>query len=155
MRAFIEQIPRRNPYIGRDRFEDSLEDYVYSYNNDVILDAVAHRYIDWAEADDPDANYFYNFIDMQTDEAFKCPAEAVARAHMNYGNKVYLYHMTYEPTTSFWGDTPSWIGVGHADDLQFVFGWHYIPGMEWNMPPLEINMTLDVMRYWTNFAKTG
>lgn len=155
IRAFVDQLPRRNPYINKDRFEASLPQYVYNYNNDIILDAVQQQYVDWALADDPDTNYFYYFIELDSDEAFKCPADATARAHVRIGSNVYMYHMTYKPSKSFLGDLPTWKGVAHADDLQFIFGWHFIPGKEHPMTPLEVNMTLDTMTYWTNFARTG
>ena len=119
------------------------------------MDAMEQQYVDWSVADDVDANYFYTYMEMITDEAFVCPLDGTARAHMLAGNTVYMYHMTHEPFTSVWPDTPSWMGVAHAEDLQFVFGYHFIPEEEHPMAPEELPMIIQTMEYWTNFAKTG
>ena len=119
------------------------------------MDAMEQNYVDWADAEQDDANYFYTYMRLITDEAFVCPLDLTARAHMQNGNTVYMYHMTHLPSQSVWPDVPTWLGVAHAEDLQFVFGYHFIPEENHPMAPEELPMILQTMKYWTNFAKTG
>lgn len=153
MRAFPEQIPRRRPEIPRSRWETAKEDYIYSYTNDVIMDAVDQTYLDWAVVDDPDANYIWHFIDMNTDEAFACPTNECARAWSEAGNDVYLYEFTHIPSNQ--DGLPSWQGAAHGSEAQFVFGVALNPLASIVQTPEEINMTMYMMEAWTNFAKTG
>ena len=152
-RAFPEQLPRRNPFIPKSRWDMALDQFVYSYQNDVILEAINQQYVDWTVADDPDANYFYFFVDMNTDEAFACPTDFYARAWAEAGNNVYLYQFNHIPSNQ--NGLPSWQGVAHGDDAQFVFGLALNPRSDLEQTPEEINMTMYMMGAWTNFAKTG
>ena len=60
-------------------------------------------YVDWKSADDPDANYFYTYVDMMTDEAFACPTDSYARAYAKAGNSVFLYQFTHLPSDPVFG----------------------------------------------------
>ncbi len=153
MRAFPEQIPRRDPYIPRSRWDTVVPEYVYSYSNDLIIDGVNQQYVDWTVADDPDANYFWFFVDMNTDEAFACPTDTYARAWAEHGNDVYLFQFTHIPSNQ--GGLPRWQGSAHGSDAQFVFGVALNPLSDLEQTPEEINMTMYMMKAWTNFAKTG
>ncbi|XP_072020282.1 acetylcholinesterase-like [Amphiura filiformis] len=153
MRAFPEQIPRRVPYIPRSRWDSVVPMWVFMYTNDLILDAVDQQYIDWTVADDPDANYFWIWVDMNTDEGFACPTDTYARTWSQHGNDVYLYQLTHLPSNH--EGLPTWLGVAHNDELQFVFGRALNPLGDLEQTPEEINMTVYIMKSWTNFAKTG
>ncbi len=155
MRAFPEQIPRRNPFIPRSRWDLVVPQWVYSYSNDLIIEAVNQQYIDWNVADDPDANYFWIWVQMNTDEGFACPTDKFARAWAEKGNDVYLYQFTHVPSSQS-GSIPSWLEASHNVDLEFVFGRALNPLIEdLVQTPEETNMTLYLMKAWTNFAKTG
>lgn len=159
-RAFLRQINTDEGYANRTEFRDALERFTYTYVNDVIVDSIMQEYVDWAIADDPEANYFYDYIAVQTDEAFACPSVDFARYYAENGQDVYLYDFTHLPNQTVWTSelaSPGWKGVAHAEDLQFIFGYHFNPYLTlWdNMPLEEVDFTVDVMRYYTNFAKTG
>ena len=54
------------------------------------------------------------------------------------------------------GNGPGWLGVVHTEDIQFVFGWPFIPEWMADRQPLndeEIELSVKMMKMWTNFAK--
>lgn len=154
-RAYPGQIARRFPFSDYAFYRETLDNFIYTYHNDLILDSIDEHYVDWKIADDPDSNYFYTYMEVITDEAFACPVDSTARAYVASGNTVYMYQLTHLPSKSVWPDIPSWKGVAHAEDMQFVFGYHFIPDEEHDMTSEEQDMSIQTMKYWTNFAKTG
>ncbi|XP_071498731.1 acetylcholinesterase-like [Diadema antillarum] len=157
-RAFPAKVPFEDPSIDEAELRESFLQFTYTYSNDVIVDAMMQQYVDWTVADDPEANFFYYYMDAETDEAFACPADGWARAYAEIGQDVYYYQFTHYPNTSAWsGDGWPWKGVAHGEDLQFIFGFHFNPAYDrWDdMPQKEIELSLDIIRYYANFAKTG
>lgn len=56
------------------------------------------------------------------------------------------------------GISPTWLGAGHGEDLRFVFGYSFIPGLSEFRGPMtaeEDELSVKVIRFWTNFARTG
>ncbi|XP_070549160.1 acetylcholinesterase-like [Ptychodera flava] len=121
--------------------------------NTVGVSAIKLIYMNWEDADLQDSDYIDALVQMIGDENFICPMDLSARAYAQSGAKVYLYHMTHTPANSIW--RIKWMGPAHAEDIPFVFGWHFFHGANWTMPPEEVEMSLSIMKYWTNFAKTG
>lgn len=155
LRAYPEQIPKKNPYSDYDKFVDRIERFTYVDKTAVTVNAIEQQYIDWQLADNPSTNYFYNYMDLMTDEAFHCPAEHTARTYALNGNKVYRYYFNHMPARSVWPPVPSWWGIAHAEDIPFFFGWAFSDTFNWFQTPEEKTLALDMMRYFTNFAKTG
>ncbi|XP_033121778.1 acetylcholinesterase-like [Anneissia japonica] len=128
-------------------------------SNPHILDSIYFEYTDWSHADDPEANYFDSGVQLATDFQFLCPSDAVQRAHVPVGNKVYVYLMSYTPKVPIFGFDFDWLGAGHAEELQFVFGLPFLNGTHiysLEQPSdTDRNLSVEFMRYWTNFAKTG
>ncbi|XP_070549176.1 acetylcholinesterase-like [Ptychodera flava] len=122
-------------------------------NNPAVLDAVKLMYVNWEEADNDEADYLDAFFQMGTDHGFTCPADVSARSYSQAGANVYLYIMTHVPARSIW--RLKWMRAAHAEDLPLLFGWHFSFWEDWTMPPEDVEMSLKVMKYWTNFAKTG
>ncbi|XP_077865096.1 acetylcholinesterase-like [Saccoglossus kowalevskii] len=134
--------------------------------NPAVLDAIRLLYVDWEHVDNEDADYLDALCQMLGDHIFVCPADVAARAHYAAGQSVYLYHMTHTPARNVyqvaWAET-----AFHGDDIPFVFGYHFLPGIwmgrqdgedvvvQWPMPEVEVQLSLEIMKYWTNFAKTG
>lgn len=158
LRAYPSYVVRqRPPDMTLEDFREMLPDYLY-YSSPMVASAVEQWYIDWTKADNVSENHIESFINLHTDQAFACPAEAMARAMYETGAPVYRYEMTHIPTMSVFAGVPGWLGAGHAEELQFVFGW----GLNQKLTPLlrrqsdeEKEMTVQFMRYWTNFIKTG
>ncbi|XP_041459800.1 cholinesterase 1-like isoform X1 [Lytechinus variegatus] len=132
---------------------------------DILLDAVLHEYTDWSIADDPNSDYFQSAVDAVGDFSFKCPTDAIIRAHVSAGDTVYRYIFNYPVTTSSYfhvvGVLPftPWLGAGHAEELFYVWGGPFIDQLDnvhgQNVTDDEKTLAVNMMRFWTNFAKTG
>ncbi|XP_070551030.1 acetylcholinesterase-like [Ptychodera flava] len=122
-------------------------------HNPTAQDAIQLMYIPWADVAANDTNYAEAYIEMQGDYMFVCPADKSARAYSNSGANVYMYHMTHAPANPLYGI--QWAAAGHAEELPFVFGTHFNALSNWPLAQEEVNMSLSIMTYWTNMAKTG
>ncbi|XP_070551765.1 acetylcholinesterase-like [Ptychodera flava] len=141
------------PTVSKSQFDVFFPVFLFdpAKSSSAAHDAVKLMYVDWATVDSDDANYAQALSQMIGDQMFVCPTDLSARAYSEAGSKVYRYFMTHVPATSVW--PISWMGAAHYEDIQFVFGYHFLNLTI--MPQEEINMTLQIMKYWTNFAKTG
>ena len=90
---------------------------------------------------------------MTGDESFICPAVNLARTFSQDGNKVYMYHFTHSSSTGIY-DSP-WLRASHAEEIPYIFGWHFLRHMEMRYAREEAFLALQIMNYWTNFVKTG
>ena len=88
---------------------------------------------------------------------FACGTEATARYMEATGAPVYRYEMTHDPSWSIWFGVPGWMGAGHGEELQYVFGLdldHKLSRIV-RQTDEEMEMSVQFMRYWTNFVRTG
>lgn len=117
---------------------------------------IAHQYTDWS---DP---YNYESIrlqycDIHGDAGFAVPAVSTSLLHAaGNRNNSYLYTFVPAPTHRF-VTTPTWVPeADHGDEIQYMMGLLPI-GTELNTPyeNWERELSLTMMTYWTNFAKTG
>ncbi|XP_070551703.1 acetylcholinesterase-like [Ptychodera flava] len=122
-------------------------------SNPAVVDAVKLMYVNWEDADSEDADYVEALSQTNGDMYFVCPADLSARAHFQAGSNVYQYQMTHIPAKSLF--KMKWLKATHAEDIPFVFGYHFDSAMNWTMSDDDVMMTLKIMKYWTNFAKTG
>ncbi len=132
------------------------------YVNDLIIDGVEQEYIDWTKVDDPRADYYDEWEAIATDYWYTWPAILETRLHaMANVNDVYLYYFTHTPSISFYtagNIQPKWLGATHGEELQFVFGYPFDTPtyLDFHLyPEDEMTFSYQVMKYWTNFAKTG
>ncbi|PIK47771.1 putative acetylcholinesterase [Apostichopus japonicus] len=155
--TFADKSLEQDPYCGKLRFDRILSEYAELYGTEFAAKAVEFEYVDWAHADNKSANYFRNFIDIETDENFLCPIDETARAFLRKGATVFRWMFSYIPTYSVYPPIPKWKGSSHADDIELVFGNafqdQYYNRREY--PDKERVLSLDMQRYYTNFAKTG
>ncbi len=101
---------------------------------------------------DPDPNYFDATNEVVTDVFAHCPTDLYLRAAAETKlGSVYGYEFTYHPSKSLFS-TP-WSGATHGDDASFMGACFSSP--DFNLTDVEVEMTLKVINYWTNFAKTG
>ena len=91
------------------------------------------------------------------DYLLTCPTYYMAKDVMLWsGNsKVYFYKLTHHSKVSLSHRVlnESWIGTGHADDLEYVFGLPF--SVPESYTEQDRNFSLLIMNLWTNFAKTG
>ncbi|XP_072038917.1 acetylcholinesterase-like isoform X2 [Amphiura filiformis] len=149
------------PFLREDDLKFLLQIFVpYAIENPLVKDSVYQQYLDWTIQDQDNVDFFRPFVDINTDEKFAAPTDMVARAHAKAGDQVYLYQMTHTPTVSIYSlpnaTNPSWLGSGHSEDVPFVFGHPFMrvkKNMELSGPEKELSVK--IMRFWTEFAKTG
>jgi carboxylesterase type B len=153
------------PTMKRQDFYD-IVNFELSYSlggrNEQLWNAIRMRYTDWSQADNNDYDYFRSYVEYATDFYFACGTDKVARTHFQGGDNVFLYQMTHVPSVSifsyFFGGSPRWLGSGHSEDLYFVFGAPFIPefvDLLSDFTDGERMLSVEFMKFWTNFAQTG
>lgn len=66
------------------------------------------------------------------------------------GSTVYKYLFTHRSANSKY---PAWVNSTHEDEIPYVFG---LPlNSTYGYTDDERKLTSKIMKYWTNFAKTG
>uniref|UniRef100_A0A1B6MCT5 Carboxylic ester hydrolase n=1 Tax=Graphocephala atropunctata TaxID=36148 RepID=A0A1B6MCT5_9HEMI len=137
-----------NVYVNRDEFLHAVHE-LNPYVNNVARQAIVFEYTDWLNPDDPIRNR--DALDkMVGDFHFTCNVNEFAHRYAETGNNVYMYYFKYRSLGNPW---PSWTGVMHADEINYIFGEPLNPAL--NYQPQEIELSRRMMRYWANFAKTG
>lgn len=84
------------------------------------------------------------------DAAFVCPTRRAARAIAAAGGDVYLYHFTYAPQGTLFGD----LGAFHSAEIKYVFG---VPGQLQPKPLTDEEQALSasIMGYFSRHAEVG
>ncbi|KAJ9587338.1 hypothetical protein L9F63_019139, partial [Diploptera punctata] len=137
-----------NVYINREEFLRSVQE-LNPYVNNVARQAIVFEYTDWLNPDDPIKNR--DALDkMVGDYHFTCNVNEFAHRYAETGNNVYMYYFKHRSVGNPW---PSWTGVMHGDEINYVFGEPLNPAK--NYQPQEVELSKRMMRYWANFAKTG
>ena len=137
-----------NVYINREQFLQSVQE-LNPFANAIARQAIIFEYTDWSNPDDPIKNR--DAIDkMVGDYHFVCNVNEFAHRYAEMGTNVYMYYYTHRSSTHLW---PSWTGVMHADEINFVFGEPLNPTKGYL--PQEVQLSKKMMRYWANFARTG
>ena len=99
-------------------------------------------------------------VDMYGDSLFVAPA-VQAVLHHSKDNKVghtYQYEMARESLVPFPFPRPKWYhGCGHVDDIMYMFGLNSSPDQlsGKDIPDEDFILSTQMMKYWSNFAKTG
>jgi para-nitrobenzyl esterase len=85
------------------------------------------------------------------DAGFVCPTRRAARGLSAAGVDTFLYHFTYAPPSSLFGDD---LGAFHSAEVKFVFG---NPGQLLPKAPSgeELPMSQAMMGYWSRHAAAG
>ncbi|XP_041458268.1 cholinesterase 1-like [Lytechinus variegatus] len=97
------------------------------------------------------------------DSMFVCPTFTLAQQIAQAGRNVFTYFMTHEPSHSMWGKNMTGYGATHGEDLQYVFGIPFLYDVDEDkdyymvgrLNEEEIGLSLQMIRYWSNFGKTG
>ncbi|XP_071941269.1 cholinesterase-like [Antedon mediterranea] len=144
------------PLLNKTYFTDLLK-YVYGNGNMLYIDSIKQEYTDWEYADDPYYNYIDSWVRVNSDALYHCPIDVTARVFAEAGQSVFRYVNTHIPSiyVGHRMPAPEWHGVTHFQEAAFVFGFHFNSLIDFNNTEEERIMSVKVMRYWTNFAKTG
>uniref|UniRef100_A0A8C2PJ30 Carboxylic ester hydrolase n=1 Tax=Capra hircus TaxID=9925 RepID=A0A8C2PJ30_CAPHI len=89
-------------------------------------------------------------MDLAEDATFVYSTLQAARYHRNAGFPVYLYEFEhYAPGTIV---KPRTDGADHGDEIGFIFGSPFSKG---HSSSKEKALSLQMMKYWANFARSG
>lgn len=113
------------------------------------LDAIMFQYTDWANPEDQ-AIRRDNIAHSVGDYHFVCEVNKLADFYAANGQRVYQFWFDHRSSVNPW---PKWMGTLHGDEIHFVFGMPLNPELGYNKKEQELSKR--IMRYWSNFAKTG
>ena len=128
----------------------------YDKLDDQLLAMVSAMYRNWSDPDCPD-KLRQKMIKLVGDLLFIIPGLQYSRLHVNSSTNVnsYMYYLTANTSKPVL-QRPNWVeGSNHADDLSYVFHFRLADEVEVSVENWEYELSLDIMTYWTNFAKTG
>lgn len=122
-----------------------------------LQEAMIHKYIDWANPEDTDI-IFQRTIDLFSDIVFNAAILKTTMAHSSSEEmgSVYFYLFDFQSPIS---DLP-YPGAQHFDEVGYVLGfppWFAgrYPSRNLTISQTEMDLSRAMMKYWTNFAKTG
>ncbi|XP_060568675.1 acetylcholinesterase-like [Ruditapes philippinarum] len=119
---------------------------------ETIMQVIENEYTNWSSPYDY-RNIRRQFAKIFGDTGFAVTSIEFSRLHATSPptSKTYVYKFMPKPSKRS-GGSPEWMDeANHDDDIRFEFGFIDQPNAEdW-----EIELSKHVMRYWTNFAKTG
>ena len=141
----------------REQFLNSMNSLFYFYPkypqviNNFGLEAITFQYTDWLDPNDKFVNI--HALDMAVGDChFVCHVNYFANMYSRAGLNTYYYYFTERYSSNPW---PRWMGVLHADEINFVFGDPLKPELQANYTSDERRLSLKLMALWSNFAKTG
>lgn len=139
----------------RENFTSSIRKLFYFYKsfpntiNSFGLEAIIYQYSHWLDPDDQLANI--RALDNAVGDChFTCQVNYFGHSYAIAGENVYMYYFTQRYSSNPW---PRWMGVLHGDEIIFTFGDPLKPGLNYTNEEKELSR--EIMKYWTNFAKTG
>lgn len=134
--------------ISLQQFRDSVTE-LNPFVSPVGIHAILYEYTWWM--DPKNVSQMIDAIDkMVGDYQFTCPVQEFAQRYAETFNDVYLYLFEHRASNNPW---PSWTGVLHGDEIAFVFGEPLNQTYGYNQK--EVDLSKEMMTYWSNFAKTG
>lgn len=142
--------PNEFPSLTRDDFLRVLKENLNPYAEHPIgKEAIVFEYSNWNNPQDSVSNY--DALDkIVGDYHFTCHVNELAQRYALAGNSVFMYYFKQRSSMSPW---PKWMGVLHADEINFIFGEPL--NQMFNYTAKEIELSRRMMKYWANFAKYG
>lgn len=147
----------------RKTYTEKLFENMNKTYNDVILRSVFHQYTNWSNTDDAISRRSL-FLDFLMDIHYTYTVVQTADAHFQTrsSKNIYMYHFDHKPSFSL---SPKWIQrADHSEEIPFVLGfpsfYMYFYGIfkadpAFDLPQNELALSRIIMKYWTQFAKTG
>lgn len=147
---FIEYFKRDDTgsSLERDKFIEIINTIFKSWT-DLERQAIIFQYTDWNNIE----NSFNNqkmIGDVVGDYYFTCPTNSFAQKCAEHQMTVFYYHFTQRSSMSPWGQ---WMGVVHADELDYVFGHALNVSRQYTESERELSRRM--MNHFVTFAKTG
>lgn len=141
--------------ISRIQFYENIKKFFKYYPqfpeklNSFGIEAILFQYTPWKNPHNQILNA--EAIDQAVgDQNFACPTIEFADRYAMSGIPVYHYRFEHRTTNHYW---PKWMGVLHGDEIFYVFGEPLDRSK--NYTHIEKKLSKKIMKYWSNFAKTG
>ncbi len=147
---FIDKSKLR-PHISAVVFDEFL--HSFGFTRPLVQSVIKTFYLDNRGFDEVDKNYLDDLNKIVTDAEYVCPGNIVAELMAKAGRKVFRYRLNHALSMTFFNTT--WEGVPHCTDMAYVFGSHFHKGSDITLTEEEVDMTVKVIKYWSNFAKSG
>ena len=127
----------------------------YEPLDEPFIGMINSLYTDWSDPANPD-RLREQVVKLLGDVMMVIPTVEHSRLHVNVSRETnsYIYYFTPVPSNPIIPHL-SWVtGATHVEELGFVFFFHCfderLPSNHW-----EYELSYDVMKYWSNFAKSG
>ncbi|KAH3710118.1 hypothetical protein DPMN_069585 [Dreissena polymorpha] len=162
---FIPNMPSLEEGISPTQFDNIILEFLRDLKvKDMVnpMEALRFEYSYWPQK----SNYSYirhELMNMMSDYLFGTGMDETLRSQNLY-NRTYMYVFSYKSSYDY---VPTWRGVSHGSELQYVFGYPFInstyqklfgvfPRQEYE--PFNFtdrNVSSDMMSLFTNFSKSG
>ena len=137
----------------RDRIIRTYVRNIYKYHRQKIFDILQHHYTDWETPADP-ALMRDGIMDMIGDGQYVSPMVKLSNYHARQG-KTFVYSFNYPSRDDTY---PRWAGGVNGEDLIYAFGAPLVDGVApfpQTYTRSERMLSEAVMKFWSNFAKSG
>ncbi|XP_022343841.2 neuroligin-4, X-linked-like isoform X5 [Crassostrea virginica] len=127
----------------------------FQYNRQKIFDILYHQYTSW-DTVQTEFTRRDNILQLLSDGLYVAALVKMAQEH-SLSTDTYLYAFTHA-TVSDTAQYHNWTSAVHGDELAYIFGAPLVEGVtpfSDKFTPQEKVISQTMMRYWTNFAKTG
>jgi len=115
-----------------------------------VTNSVIFEYTIPHESNTASPNYLKQSDNVMGDLAFKCPVVELAKTYAERDKPTYVYLFNHRTSDNAW---PQWMGVMHGYEIDHVFG---VPlGRSSSYTYDEQRLSGKMVKYWTNFAKSG
>ncbi|XP_076096333.1 neuroligin-4, Y-linked-like isoform X2 [Mytilus galloprovincialis] len=127
---------------------------LYKFHRQKLYEIIDFQYTEWNKEQDRNTTRD-NVMDMLSDGLYVAPVVEMAHEHAKRGAGTYFYNFGYSTQSE---NFPQWSSGVHGDELPYVFGAPLVDGISpfpSRYTKNEKKLSSAVMRFWTNFAKSG
>ncbi|XP_054750205.2 cholinesterase 1-like [Lytechinus pictus] len=151
------------PVLNKTTYDILLTIFIRNVD-DLVKDTASLVYMTPQEIMESRPEYTDIFVDFMGDFFFLCPSFETAEHLSAAGLTTYKYIMSHRPSISIWGKGIGWLGATHGEDIPYTLGTPFmVDALTFNQSFVlsgffneeEVEFASQVMRYWSNFAKTG
>lgn len=136
-------------HISRKLFKDAIRRMLRIDNEDLV-NLIAYEY-ETREDYNPEFTYTHALDNLLGDLAFVCSVIEFADLFTSASNKqVFMYYFNHRTSANPW---PEWSGVMHGYEIDHIFGAPINSSLQYSSE--ETHLSERMLKYWTNFAKSG
>lgn len=126
---------------------------VFRYHRQKIFEILDHQYSEWDKPQD-EKSRMENVMQLISDGQYVAPLVEMGQYHSRF-NDTFFYSFSYSTQSVKF---PKWSSGVHGDELPYIFGAPLVEGLspfpsDYNSAEIAISEAM--MRFWSNFAKSG